>query len=602
MRYKYLKALILIGLFISHSLLIAQQFNKSLWDKIELLQNRALELTTSNIDSAESIELQLFELIEEPVDSAILSDIYSLSAVNCFIRGNFEYALENNLKALEIREAINDTLRCATSLNNIGNIYYYTDAFDKAINYHKKSISLRRLKSQFGEIAINYNSIGLVYSYTEEYDSAIKFFQLGFESLKNSLKPNDKTKAKLLANIGGLYHDMELYDLAIENLEKALAIDISNNLYSTATWDLMKLGNIYLQTKEYPKAIAALKEADSLSQFASTLEVKNDINYFTFRYYLEMGNTDSTAKYLDIYNSLNDSIISMKTEQNIADMEAKYQLEKKEAALALSKEKSARLSGENRISKLLLLISIIGLLVLGIVFFVAYRSMQQRRRLSKIELELKEREMSQLLANQESAALNSMLKGQEEERERIAKDLHDNLGGTLAALKLGLRKKENKVASEDLEMVERAVKEVRNIAHNLSSGLLEKQGFGIALRELSDSIESSGLIKFNLFLQSGLAKIGQEAALELYRIVQELTNNTIKHADATEINLQTNQNEQTFNLIFEDNGKGFDPDLNQEGMGMRNMRARLQKINGNLHIDSQPGRGTIVIIEIESKK
>ncbi len=591
----------ILGLFLLFSNVFAQSIDRRIWDSIAKLNQQAEKFSVINLDSAEKINNGLYQLVVQPIDSAIFSDIYSTTASILFDRGDFEQALENDLKALEIRELINDTIRCAKSFSRIGNIYYYIDAFDKAISYHKKSILFRKQSKIPVKVSGSYNNLGLVYSYIEEYDSSLKYFLLAFESIKKSPVEESNNEAQFLANIGGLYVDMKRYDLAIEKLEEALLINRDDNKISRTTWNLMKLGDAYLQIKDYPKAIIALREADSLAQYASTLELKKDIKRFLLNYHLATGNTDSTAKYLDVYGTLNDSIIIMKTEKNIADMETKYQVEKKEAALALSHEKSARLSSENSINKLLLLISIVGLLFLGVSFFLANRDLQQKRKLSQIKLELQEREMSQLLANQESAALNSMLKGQEEERERIAKDLHDNLGGTLAALKLGLRKKENKVAPEDLEMVERAVKEVRNIAHNLSSGLLEKQGLGVALRELRDTIESSGILKFNLYLQSGLSSIGQEAALELYRIVQELTNNTIKHADATEINLQTNLNEQTFNLIFEDNGKGFDTKASSGGMGMRNMNARLQKINGNLHIDSQPGRGTIVIIEIESK-
>ena len=168
----------------------------------------------------------------------------------------------------------------------------------------------------------------------------------------------------------------------------------------------------------------------------------------------------------------------------------------------------------------------------------------------------------------------------------------------MAALKLSLRRPTNKIAEEDLQIVDQAVQEVRDISHNLSGGLLEKYGLNDAIEQLRKTVERSGGIKFNVYLHSSIAKLGQNITLELYRVVQELVNNTLKHANASEISIQTNKNEGAFNLIYEDNGDGFDPKKVRSGIGLENIKSRIYNIDGTIHWDAEKGRGTIVIIEL----
>ncbi|MBL4709967.1 MAG: sensor histidine kinase [Flavobacteriales bacterium] len=590
----YLKLRILSGLL----LLLFNSNAQSSWEVFKVKNTEAFYLINSNIAEAERINDSLFLKVEEPLDSLVLSDMYSVRGSIYFNKGGYEESLKNNLIALKIRENLRDSLKMKASYSNIGNVYYYTNAFKKSNYYLKKALEFSKLMGQPKYLSsTNYNTIGLNYQSLRRMNSSRITFYQGLKTLDNAPEGYEETRANLLGNLGGLYISLDSNQKAFQYLDSAYHINVEINNLVMMSWDLMRLGSVYLKLNLNEKALYFLNKADSIAQVNSRLEVRKDIYYYKCKYYLNAGKVDSSLKYLQIYNILQDSIISMKTDENIQYMEArvKYQVEKKEAAEALREEQ------RETTNKFYLIIALISLIVIVGAYVFTYTTFRQKRKMSRLELELKENEMRELMSNQESEALNAMLKGQEEERERIAKELHDGVGGTLAALKLTLRKEGNVVDEEDLKTVDLAVMEVRNIAHNLSSGLLEKQGLGVALKELKANIERTGKLKFNLFLQSGLAEVRQEAAIELYRIVQELTNNTIKHAQATEISLQTNVNEESFNLIFEDDGIGFDKKTQIDGMGIRNIEARVKKINGNFHLDSQLGRGTIAIIEIERK-
>jgi signal transduction histidine kinase len=204
-----------------------------------------------------------------------------------------------------------------------------------------------------------------------------------------------------------------------------------------------------------------------------------------------------------------------------------------------------------------------------------------------------------LLSNQESEIYASILEGQERERERIAQDLHDRLGGTLAALKLSLRKPQYKIEEGDLSIIDNAVNEVRSIAHNLSTGLVHKYGLNEAVNQLFRTLENSKGIKFSLYLHPDIGTLGQTMGIELYRIVQELVSNTLKHSKADEVSLQTNFTEGIFNLIYEDNGVGFDPKELKGGIGLENVKGRAERIGGELNIDAAKGRGSIFIVELK---
>jgi signal transduction histidine kinase len=260
--------------------------------------------------------------------------------------------------------------------------------------------------------------------------------------------------------------------------------------------------------------------------------------------------------------------------------------------------KSARLDAEISNQQLLLTVLLIVLVLLGGVALFTYSYYRQKKKVAELELTVKENQLDELLQSQESKAYAAMLRGQDQERERIAQDLHDRLGGTLAALKMSLRKPGNKVGDDDMEILNDAVQEVRSIAHNLSSGVMQKYGLNQAINQLKSTIEKSGGLKFQVFLHPKISVLGQGIAIELYRVVQELVNNTIKHSGATEVSLQTNFDGETFNLIYEDNGKGFDPKKVKSGIGLENIKARVKRMNGSLHIDAEKGRGAIFIIEL----
>lgn len=228
-----------------------------------------------------------------------------------------------------------------------------------------------------------------------------------------------------------------------------------------------------------------------------------------------------------------------------------------------------------------------------------------QRKLIKRKLEYQK--IEDLLKKQELRSAYAMLAGQEKAYKHIAEELHDNLGSILVTLNMfadTLQKKtdpesQRKLAQKISEVAQIANESTRKISHSLDSGVLKHFGLAKAAQELVDAINESQTITVASHIQIGNT-LDAEVSKNVYRILQELINNTLKHAQATRINIDLNQIEDNLNLIFQDNGVGFDLDKTppQKGMGLRNLESRVERIGGHMTIDSKKNKGTTTIIDI----
>ncbi len=243
------------------------------------------------------------------------------------------------------------------------------------------------------------------------------------------------------------------------------------------------------------------------------------------------------------------------------------------------------------------------LLTIAIILFIY---LYQRK---LIKRKLAYQQIQNMLQKHELDSTYAILQAQDKERKRIAQDLHDNLGSILVTLNmyadtLGQKQtaeEKNDLAEKISKLALQANEETRNLSHSLDSGTLKHFGLNTALVDLVDAIKEAKDIKINL--EVALQKLDNaEVSLNLYRIIQELFNNTLKHANASKITLELTQTQDNhISLIYEDNGIGFDEKgVNGKGMGLANLKLRTENINGHLTIDSNAGKGSTFIIEIEN--
>ncbi len=376
-------------------------------------------------------------------------------------------------------------------------------------------------------------------------------------------------------------------------------------LGATATHN--NLGVFYLKVEETQKAYDSFFKSYAIAQTngfnfdASTAQR----GLIKASYYL--GKPEEAFNHFLVYDSLTFTRLhSEDYEHIILELETKFKTTEIERDNLLKQVKIE--DKEMKLTFLYIVLIIVLLLSISGYFYLD----QRRKRVKLVALRKNEKAQQQikdLVKNQEIKTAYALLEGQDKERKRIAQDLHDNLGSILVTLNmyadtLGQKQtpeEKNKLAEKISMLALQANEETRNLSHSLDSGTLKHFGLNTALVDLADAIKEAKDIDINL--EVTLQQIDNvEVSLNLYRIIQELFNNTLKHANATKISLELTQTQDNhISLIYEDNGIGFDEkEVKEKGMGLANLKLRTENINGHLTIDSNTGKGSTFIIEIEN--
>jgi two-component system NarL family sensor kinase len=250
---------------------------------------------------------------------------------------------------------------------------------------------------------------------------------------------------------------------------------------------------------------------------------------------------------------------------------------------------------------------IAGAAALLLISLLSYGNYKHRQKLQQVKID--ELETEKLLT-----ATAAVLKGEEQERSRLAKDLHDGLGGMLSGIKHSLSSmKENLIMTPDnaqafersIDMLNSSISEMRRVAHNMMPEMLVKYGLDTALKEFCSEMKASGAVNIN-YQAIGMdnANIDQTVSVTIYRIAQELINNAIKHGKANDVlvQLHLHQQEKLLALTVEDDGIGFDVNSLKEskGIGWRNIQSRVNFLQGKSDVRSEPGNGTSIMIEINT--
>ena len=373
-------------------------------------------------------------------------------------------------------------------------------------------------------------------------------------------------------------------------------ISISSLIYEAAERGKDTIGIINkISTYGFPNSLALLDSAEQVKGVSDRIGIKYLIIDVRRKWSLLHGN------YLDAYNLLLELKtideaykLSESSLEALADMKVKY--EKDRLKIRLLEEEISNKKSENQVN---LLLFSLGIMLSA--FVIGWQYHQNRLKATKLQLPEAKQE-------QQIVAMRSMLDGQERERSRIARDLHDGLGNLLSTLKVNIGSLQinfddihsQKIYGSASEMIDEACTEVRKIAHEMMPQALKKLGLRRALEDLIFRIDGTHDFEAQFHVHGRERSLDDNTNVMLFRITQELLNNVIKYAAANEILVQLTYSEDWLNLTVEDDGKGFDyakidPD---KGMGLKSIAFRTEYIRGNYEIDSRPGAGTLVSINV----
>ncbi|SFE37689.1 Signal transduction histidine kinase [Pedobacter antarcticus] len=514
-------------------------------------------------------------------------------------------------KVIPLAEQTKDVTLLGINYQNVAMNLMNLQEYAKAAQYYRKALSLLREQANASEERLTlYVNAARNALYAKEYHQSK--MMLDTASVIANLIPNS-IYVPMYHTVAGSYHAaVKNFEKAHEHLSEGLItakILKNDELISTLLYDQFK---VYQQNKQHVKAKGKLLEVLPYVEKTSSLANKQMVYYHLATTTVSLNQYQEAVKWYEAYKVVTDSLFTNKNRAQILELERKYQTTEKEKELLKikSQHQEQSLALQKNRSIAIIFASLCTLLfVLG---FTWYRTQKSKKRL----LEQKELLLQEELKNHRQKSTihqyNAMLQGEEKERSRLARDLHDGLGGMLASVKMKLSavtdnmglQRVDAVAIGDLQSIisqlDQSVNELRRVSHNLMPDSLLYRGLEDAIRDLCKSMTQSCMsIDFQSFRLRG--DYSHLFLMSVYRIVQELLTNALKHSEADQVWVQCSEENDILHLSVEDNGKGFKQsteNVNNIGMGLSNIRNRIALLNGHFEIDTYPGKGSSFHVQI----
>ncbi len=621
------------------------QVEKNDTEKVRMLVQLGNRIRTTDTIESWQHQKEILRIARATGNEFFLGQAYFLAATLYIDKQPFQ-AITNYEKAIKIFSKYPANRRATLSLSsayiNLGLIHYRNGDSETAIYYYMKAEdNYMKNDPNSADLAILYSNFSIVYGTINKYDEALIYSRKGLDRARKG-KDRINLMNALYAHGGNLVTAKRGTEgLAVLDSSKQMAIEMNQPgiIYSS---DFMK-AMYYYNTKQYRKAIEYYTNClEFAKKYNSTPDIGNNfLNIAGNEAELKLArqaaaHLDSSAKYLDfskpsvskqmyfenyaeVYKQLGnftkafafkDSVGVIKEllyqEDNIKQLEfrqARYKYEKQQDAinqLEIDKQIQALTIHHKNTLNYFLLASAITLLIISLL---TYRNIKQKQK-------LQQQRISELETEKQLEAAEAVVKGEEQERTRLAKDLHDGLGGMLSGIKysfntmkgnLVMTPENHQAFERSMDMLDSSIREMRRVAHNMMPEALVRFGLDTALNDFCNDINQSGALKIN-YQSIGLegVAIDQTVAITLYRIVQELINNTMKHAEATSAIVQITKSNGQLSVTVEDDGKGFDTNMlkTNKGIGWINIQNRVEFLKGKLDIRSAIGEGTSVQIEL----
>lgn len=532
-------------------------------------------------------------------DYIYLSGIYSSKANTLIMLNRLDEAIELQLKSLRINERNADSLRIINNHHNIGLLFSKLREYDKAKTYHLRArqfaiqLGIERSVSLYSmELANDYNKLG-------DLDSARHYYK---EALAVSEKMNNESNLAIVhQNYGNFLITQRDYTLAEHYLLQALAVfeklgvnaeiaSVKNSL-ATIKVETGKLDEAALLNAEVSRSVERGELRPMTEAIATSVSIALD----------EAGN--DTARTVMQYKKQLDQLKRLYEESErvaVLKAENKYQLDKKDLLLEAERKEAL----QKRQTILIVAIAIILLFVaLSAIILLRRRQLNERHKA----------EVQQLAAKHRLDTAQALRNAEEQERKKIADRLHDEVGALLSIARLNVDQLKTtadatQAGREKLQTTQKLLGDVadtvRNISHVLMPFALEKQGLKAAILELVDAVNTAGSLNVEEAID-GFHDSGNwdaDFCHTVYRIVQEIINNAVKHAKASHLLIQLVELENSITIYIEDNGRGIDATHDNDGLGMSLLRNNIAYYNGAIEINGRENEGTFVLIELPIRR
>ena len=507
-----------------------------------------------------------------------------------FNKGSNDVAIANALEAIKLFEKRNDLPGILRTKNLMSQVYQVKNDLQKAESILKETLLLF---PQIKEAKIKINTLHTlanVYGMEGKYSEALALDSQGIQLC--DAEKADFLKSSLFDNMANCFMYSNRFGEAKKYFELCIQIDSSFGNKKQMSDTYLNLGNLMMMQKRYGEAEQYLAHSVALADSSGYKQGKYGAWLLLSDLFKANGESDRALAALKKAYAVKDSIINETTEGKIVELETVYQSEKKEQQLKLQK---AELTKKNYL--VWGLIAGLALLLLSGITF--YRKRQLQNKMA----------MQAEVMNQQNIATRAVITAEENERKRIAADLHDGVGQIMSAAKMNLSAFESELPFKDdsqkqafekiISLVDESCKEIRSVSHQMMPNALLKSGLGSAIREFIDKLDSR-VLKVNLHTEGLNERLDSNVETVLYRVIQECVNNVIKHSGANTLDISLIKDSDGIAATIEDNGKGFHLSDKEkiEGIGLKNIKSRVQFLKGTVDFDSAPDRGTLVAIHV----
>ncbi|HWK99065.1 MAG TPA: tetratricopeptide repeat protein [Parapedobacter sp.] len=506
----------------------------------------------------------------------------------------YEEAVDMNLEAIRIRERLDDSVGLQQSFNNLAIVFRSAAEDDKALEYYNKSLAIS--KAAHIPIATSNTLVNMANLYfgRNERDTAYRLYEEAIE-LAGSLSNSGQLR---LAhhNYGNSLRKAGKLDLARQHLERSLQYAEEGGSTSSLNITRTVLGRVYFESGNLARAAQLYEQ--TLRQ--TDTSAHTDDLMTLYQYLRDLGDKKRDYQLAYHYQTLFGQLYQKRLTENervaILKAENQYQLDKKDLLLEAQRQEAL----QKRRTLLIVAIAVILLLTaLSIIVLLRRGQLNERHKA----------EVRQMAAKHRLDTAQALRSAEEKERKKIADRLHDEVGALLTIAKLNVDQLKTATdatpaGKEKLQTTQRLLGEaadtVRNISHVLMPLALEKQGLKAAILELVNAINTSAALKVEEAIDGFHNTDGWEADFchTIYRIVQEIISNTVKHAGASHLLIQLVELENSITIYVEDNGRGINSSRNGDGLGMSLLRNNIAYYNGAIEINGRENEGTFILIEL----
>ncbi|MFT3846966.1 MAG: sensor histidine kinase [Lacibacter sp.] len=533
------------------------------------------------------------ELARKLNDSLAYAELSKNMGVAYYFKGEYDKSATLYYTAARIYEQAGKIQPLAYVYNDIAKLFRKTRELKRASDNYDKALSIFRSLKDSSGIQMILNESGVVYEYQGNYTEALRRYKASFD-IATRLK-DEMGKSWCYNFMAGVYVLQNKFELAEDYQLRALAIRQKQQDTFSIALSYSDLGILYSAWGKPERALYYFEESNKTAENMGYKELIAN-NYAEMSKVANVnGDYKKALDYFTWSTQMKDSIFTAQKNRQVEELSTLYETGKKEQQIEQQKE---TIQKRNRLIFIISGASLLSLLV-AFLLYNQYKWKQQ----AKLQAEITE---------QQQLAAKSVLEAEEKERSRIAKDLHDGVGQMMSAARMNLSSFYNNITLNDnsqqkslydiIQLVDDSCKEVRAVSHSMMPAALLTKGLPQAVDEMLSKINSNKL-KVSFHSEGFADRLDSNIETILFRVIQECVNNTIKHAEAGNLDIALIHDNDGVSVTIEDDGKGFDYSSfrEEDGIGLKNISSRIQFLKGTLDFDTSPGNGTFIAIHIPAQ-